>query len=154
MSVINFKCSPEQRDDVKKKCWSAIHKHYINSVFPNSNVQYKKEGKDVYSSRLDDLMTVELCKIEDTEEGISVEFDTTEDAGFSIASAVYGTNMGYCDEGLTFLKTLFDDIVQALPEIPFEAECECYDEWVSEEYSCSYDGKTLTGDAEWLNYED
>ena len=153
MSVINFKCSSEQKNDVKKKCWEAIHKHYSNSVFPNSNIKYENEGKDVYSARLDELMKTELCKIEDTEDGVRFEFDSTEDAGFSIASAVYHTNMGYNDNGLTFLKTLFDDIVQALPEIPFEAHCECDDEWVSEEYSCSYDGATFTSDAEWFDYE-
>ncbi|MEE0965551.1 MAG: hypothetical protein U0L85_00705 [Bacilli bacterium] len=99
-------------------------------------------------------MKNELCKIEDTDDGICVEFDSTEDAGNSIASEVYGTGMGYCDLGLTYLKPLFNKIVKTFPNITFEADCECYDNWVSEEYHCSYDGENFTTDAEWAEYDD
>lgn len=154
MSVINFKCSPEQREAVKQKCWEIIHNHYSTSVYPNSNVDYKNEGKEVYAQRLTDLMASELCKVEETEDGLSFEFDSTEDAGFSIAMGVYGTGMGYSDNGLTFLKPIFIALVEQLPDISFEAECECSDNWVCEEYTCAYDGKELTGDAEWFDYDE
>jgi hypothetical protein len=154
MSVINFRCTSEQKEDVKKKVWNILHEHYSSTVFPNTRVKYEDEGEDVYSSRLNKLMESELCKVEDTEEGIQFEFDSTEDAGFSIASAVYGTGMGYSDDGLTFLKPVFDALLKELPEICFEAECECYDKWVSEEYSCSYDGTNFECDAEWMEFEE
>ena len=65
-----------------------MHEHYLNLVYPNSNVKYEDEGEKVYSERLDILMKEELCKITDTEDGMCVEFDSTEDAGFSIAGSV------------------------------------------------------------------
>ena len=154
MSVIHFKCASEKRDEVKKQCWDLVHEHYSNTVFPNSNVKYENEGVAVYAARLDDLMTANLCKTEDTDDGINFEFDSTEDAGFTIASGVYGTGMGYSDSGLTFLKPLFEAIVDKLPDVPFTAECECFDNWVSEEYHLEYDGKELSGDAEWLYYQE
>lgn len=154
MSVINFKCSPEQREEVKTKCWNAVHEHYSDTVYPNTNVKYENEGAAVYNKRLDDLMQSELCKVEETDDGLRFEFDSTEDAGFSIASGVYGTGMGYSDNGLTFLKNLFENLIKAMPDITFEAECECCDNWVSEEYTLVYDGSELSGDAEWFEYEE
>lgn len=154
MSVINFKCSPTQREEVKNKCWNIVREHYADSVYPNTNVKYEDEGKEVYTKRLNDLMESELCKIEENEDGLIFEFDSTENAGFSITSGVYGTGMGYSDNGLTFLKNMFESIVQAMPNITFEAQCECCDNWVSEEYTLVYDGETLTGDAEWFEYEE
>ena len=122
MSVINFKCSPEMREEVKTKCWNILQEHYFGSVFPNTRVEYKHEGKDVYLQRLNELMQAELCKVDDTEDGVRVEFDSTEDAGFSIASGVYGTGMGYSDDGLTFLKPVFDELMKELPDICFDAD--------------------------------
>ena len=152
MSVINFKCSPEMREEVKTKCWNILQEHYFGSVFPNTRVEYKHEGKDVYLQRLNELMQAELCKVDDTEDGVRVEFDSTEDAGFSIASGVYGTGMGYSDDGLTFLKPVFDELMKELPDVCFEATCECYDKWVSDEYECSYDGNDFECDAEWAEF--
>lgn len=150
MSVILFHCDSDKKEEVKNKCWEILHEHYYDSVYPNTHVEYENEGDDVYRSRLNELMQAELCKIEYTEDGIRFEFDSTEDAGFSIASGVYGTGMGYSDDGLTFLKPVFDALIKELPDICFEAECECFDKWVSEEYSCSYDGKYFDCDAEWM----
>ena len=83
-----------------------------------------------------------------------MEFDSTEDAGFMIASSVYGTGMGYSDEGLTFLKPVFDAFMEQMPDVCFEGECECCDKWVCEEFSCSYDGENFECDAEWMDYEE
>lgn len=153
MSVINFKCAPEKREEVKQKCWEIIHKHYSDSVFPNTKVEYKNEGKDIYNRRLTEIMQSELCNVEETDDGLSFTFDSTEDAGFSIAMGVYGTGMGYSDNGLTFLKPMFNALLENLPDVPFTAECECCDNWVSEEYSCSYDGETFETDAEWDEFD-
>ena len=141
MSIINFICESNKKEELKTGVWEIIHKHYLNTVYPNSKVKYANEGKNVYAERLHELMKEELCIITDTEDGICVEFDSTEDAGFSIADNVYRTNMGYNDEGLTYLKPVFEEIIRAFPEVCFEADCECYDKWVSEEYHCSYDGE-------------
>lgn len=154
MSVILFKCEEERKEELRSKCWQILHDHYSGSVFPNTRVKYENEGEDVYAKRLNNLMKSELCKIEDTEDGVRVEFDSTEDAGFSIADSVYGTGMGYSDEGLTFLKPVFDELMQQMPDVCFDAECECYDKWVSEEYHCSYDGENFECDAEWMEYEE
>ena len=154
MSVINFKCAPDKREFVKKTCWEIIRTHYLDTVYPNTNVKYQNEGKEIYLERLNELMKTELCKTEETEDGLSFEFDSTEDAGFSIAMGVYGTGLGYSDNGLTFLKPIFTALVEQLPDVSFEAECECSDNWVCEEYTCTYDGKELTGDAEWFDYDE
>jgi hypothetical protein len=154
MSVILFKCENERKEDVKRKFFNILHDHYSDTVFPNTNVEYKHEGKDVYAERLMELMKSELCKVDDTDDGVRFEFDSTEDAGFTIAMGVYGTGMGYSDQGLTFLKPVFDALMKEMPDICFEAECECCDNWVSEEYSCSYDGETFECDAEWMDYEE
>jgi hypothetical protein len=84
---------------------------------------------------------------------LRIEFDSTEDVGFLIASGVYGTGMGYSDDGLTYLKPLFDSIIREISDVSFEAECECYDKWISDEYCCSYDGKNFECNAEWMDYE-
>lgn len=149
MSVINFKCSSERKEEVKNICWNILNKHYLNTVSPNTRVKYEDEGMDVYETRMNELMKSKLCKVVDNEDGIQIEFDSTEDAGFLIADSVYGTSMGYSDEGLTFLKPIFDELMKQIPDVCFEAECECYDKWVSEEYNCSYDGENFECDAEW-----
>ena len=154
MSVITFQCDESNREIIKEKFLKALHEHYSGSVYPNTKVKYEHEGEEVYAARLTELMNNELCQCTIEDESIKFEFDTTEDAGFSIASSVYQTGMGYCDEGLTFLKPLFESIVKALPDVTFEAQCECYDKWNSEEYCCSYDGETFECDAEWMEYED
>lgn len=154
MSVILFKCSSEKKEDVKKNVWGILHKHYSESVYPNTRVQYKYEGDEIYASRLHDLMKASLCKIEDDDNGIKVEFDSTEDAGFEIASSVYGTGMGYSDEGLVYLKPVFDAFIEIMPDIPFEGDCECCDKWTCEEYHCSYDGKNFECNAEWAEYDE
>lgn len=45
-------------------------------------------------------------------------------------------------------------IMKAFPDVCFEAECECYDNWVSEESQCSYDGEEFECDAEWADFEE
>ncbi len=154
MSVILFKCSPEKKEDVKKNVWNVLHQHYSGTVYPNTRVQYEHEGDEVYAARLHDLMKASLCKIEDKDNGIRVEFDSTEDAGFEIAHCVYGTSMGYSDEGLVFLKPVFDAFIKTMPDICFEGECECSDKWTCEEYHCSYDGENFECDAEWMEWEE
>ena len=151
MSVIGFKCSDERKDEVKKIVWNILKNHYLSSVFPNTRVQYEHEGDEVYAKRMDELMRASLCKFEDTEDGVRFEFDSTEDAGFEIADCVYGTSMGYSDEGLTFLKPVFDAFIEQMPDVCFEGECECFDKWVSDEYHCSYDGETFECDSEWMD---
>ena len=154
MSVILFKCSSERKEYVKKNVWDILHKHYSESVYPNTRVKYEHEGDEVYAARLQDLMKASLCKIEDKDNGIRVEFDSTEDAGFEIASSVYGTGMGYSDEGLVYLKPVFDAFIETMPDIPFEGECECCDKWTCEEYNCSYDGSVFKCNAEWAEYDE
>ena len=61
---------------------------------------------------------------------------------------VYGTNMGYSDDGLTYLRPVFEEIIKAFPNVCFEADCECWDKWISEEYHCSYDGKEFVSEEE------
>jgi hypothetical protein len=62
--------------------------------------------------------------------------------------------MGYSDDGLTFLKPVFDELMKELPDVCFEADCECFDKWTSDEYSCSYDGKTFECNAEWMEWDE
>lgn len=146
MSTIRFFCSEDQKEGLKTGVWKIVQDHYLKTAHPNSNADYKDEGIEVYRARMDQLMSAELCKAEDTEDGITVEFDSTEDAGCAIAENVYGTGMGYSDEGLTFLIPLFKGIVKEFPHIRFEADTECYDDWVSAENLYAYDGVTLTMD--------
>ena len=56
MSVITFKCASERKEEVKQKCFEILHNHYVNSVFPNTRVQYKHEGEEVYAERMKLLM--------------------------------------------------------------------------------------------------
>ena len=154
MSIVLFKCEDKFKEELKIGVFKILHKHYLNTVSPNTHVKYKDEGEGVYSHRLNELMKTNLCNIEDTDNGISLEFDSTEEAGFLIADSVYETSMGYSDDGLTYLKPLFDNFIKEFPEICFEAECQCYDKWISEEYNCSYDGKTFECDAEWMDFEE
>ena len=148
MSIIYFKCQPNVKEELKNGVWKILHEHYFCSVFPNTRVKYEDEGEEVYRKRLDELMKVELCKVRDTEDGICVEFDSTENAGFSIADSVYGTYMGYCDDGLTYVTPIFKEIIKVFPNICFEADCECMDKWICEEYHCSYDGEMFVSEQE------
>ena len=100
------------------------------------------------------MVSEKLCVFEDTEDGLSVEFDSTEDAGFFIADEVYHTSMGYSDNGLTFIDPIFTAIVKAFPDICFEADTVCSDKWVYEENHYSYDGAMLTKDDEEIDYDD
>lgn len=146
MSVVNFICSDTQKKELKAGVWELIREHYLSTVFPNSNVEYEYEGKDVYRPRMEILMQDELCKIQVSEDGITVEFDSTEDAGFSIAASVYCTGMGYSDQGLTYLFPLFKKIAEEFSNICFEADTECVDKWVETYNHFSYDGNVLTVD--------
>lgn len=148
MSIIYFQCEPNRKEELQTGVWKILQEHYLSSVYPNTHVEYEDEGDDVYSERMDILMKEELCTVTDTEDGICVEFDSTEEAGFSIAGSVYGTDMGYSDDGLTYLKPVFEAIIKAFPDVCFEADCECWDKWISEEYHCSYDGKEFVSEEE------
>lgn len=143
MSTITFSCTSEQKEALKTGVWEILRNHYYTTVHPNTNVEYENEGKAVYLARLDTLMKEQLCQMECTDEGLVVEFDSTEDAGFAITDEVYHTLMGYSDDGLTWVDPIFEAIVQKFPEIPFEADVVSADEWVYEENHFSYDGKTL-----------
>ncbi len=146
MSTISFVCSDLQKEELKAGVWELIREHYLGTVFPNSNVEYKNEGVDVYKERMGELMKAELCTISDSDDGITVEFDSTEDAGHSIAMSVYGTNMGYSDQGLTYLFPLFKKIAEKFSSICFEADTECIDEWAEAYNHFAYDGSVLTVD--------
>lgn len=145
MSEIRFVCSDSQKEEVKAGVWELIREHYLSTVFPNSNVQFEYKGKPHYRP-LEKLMESELCKVEETDEGITVDFDSTEDAGDSIAESVYGTDMGYSDQGLTYLFPLFKKIVEKFPDICFAADTECIDKWVEAYNHFEYDGNVLTVD--------
>ena len=146
MSTIVFHCKLEEMEEIKKGVRSILKNHYFTSVYPNTKVEYDNEGEDVYLARLEELMDSELCTISDTEDGFTVEFDSTEDAGFLIADHVYRTSMGYSDNGLTFIDPVFDSIVEGFPDVLFEADTICADQWVYEENHYSYDGKKLSKD--------
>ena len=143
MSIIKFVCTEEQKQNIIKGVWEIIKEHYFRAATPNNTIRYEYEGEDVYLGRLDELMQADLCAIVDTDDGFSFTFDSTEDAGMAIAGEVYGTSMGYCDNGLTFVNPIFETITKRYKDIPFKAHCECYDSWVSIECDFSYDGKTL-----------
>ena len=89
MSTIKFTCDESQKESIKKGVWSILKNHYFASAIPNTNVEYEDEGDEVYLARLDDLMKDRLCQVEDTGSGISVTFDSTEEAGFSIRGIWY-----------------------------------------------------------------
>lgn len=148
MSIITFTCEQNEKETLKKGVWNIIHQHYFSTVFPNSNAEYEDEGKEVYSERLKELMEDELCKVNETEDGVLFEFDSTEDAGFSIADSVYGTSMGYSDNGLTYIDPIFENIIKEFPNICFEADTECADKWVYECNHYSYDGENLSKEFE------
>jgi hypothetical protein len=143
MSTITFICDGAQKESIKTGIWGIIKNHYFNSAFPNTNAKYENEGDEIYLERLDELMKNSLCQIEDTDSGICVTFDSTEDAGFSIASEVYGTSMGYSDNGLTYIVPVFEKIFEQFPSVPFDAHAECADGWAEQEYDVSNDGTTL-----------
>ncbi len=146
MSIINFICDNTKKEALKAGMWELIREHYLSTAFPNTNAEYSRESKEVYRARLDELMRETLCRIDDTENGVAVEFDSTEDAGCSIASSVYGTQMGYSDQGLTYLMPLFRNIAEKFSDVLFEADTECVDNWVKAYNHYSYDGATLTID--------
>ena len=148
MSVINFQCDKEFIQELKTGVWEIIRQHYLDSVSPHTMDNVEKESKETYIERLDALMQKELCKISETEDGVCVEFDSTEDAGFSIGDEVYKAGPRYNDNGLTYLNPLFESIIEKFPDVCFNAYCECYDNWVSEEYHCCYDGNEFSSENE------
>lgn len=148
MSTIKFRCTDEQKLSLRSGIFEIMENHYFKSVHPNTNVEYEDEGEAVYRERLKKLVSEKLCVFEDTEDGLSVEFDSTEDAGFFIANEVYHTSMGYSDNGLTFIDPIFTAIVKVFSDICFEADTVCSDKWVYEENHYSYDGEILTKDDE------
>ena len=154
MSTIEFCCTEEQKPSLKSGIHEIIENHYFKSVHPNTKAEYEDEGEAVYRERLKKLVSEKLCVFEDTEDGLSVEFDSTEDAGFFIADEVYHTSMGYSDNGLTYIDPIFVAIVKTFPDICFEADTECSDKWIDEENHYSYDGAMLTKDDEEIDYDD
>lgn len=155
MSVIKFVCTEEQKENIIKGVWDIVKAHYFRAATPNNTIDYEDEGEEVYLDRLDDLMHDELCAVANEDNGFSFTFDSTEDAGMSIADIVYGTEMGYCDDGLTYVNTIFETIVERYKDISFEAHCECYDSWVSIECDFSYDGKILKiNDVDYEKYKE
>ena len=143
MSTIHFICNNQEKENLIKGVSSILFNHYFSTVSPNSNVEFDYEGDDVYRNRLRDIFD-KLCTFEETEQGVLVEFDSTEDAGFIIAAEVYHTSMGYHDDGLTYIDPIFDSIIEKFPTVLFEADTVCADKWAYEENHYSYDGKTLS----------
>lgn len=154
MSTIKFRCTDEQKLSLRSGIFEIMENHYFKSVHPNTNAEYEDEGEAIYRERLKKLVSEKLCVFEDTEDGLSVEFDSTEDAGFFIANEVYHTSMGYSDNGLTYIDPIFVAIVKAFPDICFEADTECSDKWIDEENHYSYDGAMLIKDDEEIDYDD
>lgn len=146
MSIIKFVCTDAQKEEVRAGVWEIIREHYLSTAFPNSNCKFTYEGKDVYRPRMEELMKSDLCTIEETEDGIAVDFDSTEDAGDSIAESVYGTDMGYSDQGLTYLFPLFKKIAEKFSGICFDADTECVNKWAESYNHFAYDGSVLTVD--------
>ncbi len=89
MSVIKFVCKEEQKQYIINGVWDILKEHYFSSATPNNTIKYEYEGKEIYLERLEKLMNDELCSIEETDDGFSFSFDSTEDAGFAIAIVVY-----------------------------------------------------------------
>ena len=143
MGTININCEKDKAELVKKTVFNIIRSHYLDTVYPNSNIEYEDEGKDVYEERMTDLMNRSLFSCEENDEGLVIEFDTTDDAGFFIADEVYHTNMGYNDNGLFSLDDIFKNIVKDLPENRFEADCECESSNYYEQMTFSFDGNDL-----------
>ena len=153
MSIINFTYVEDNKQDVINGVWEIIKEHYFSTAIPSSRTQYEYEGKDIYLERLEELMKSELCEVDDTDDGFYIAFDSTEDAGFAIVRDVYKTGGGYNDNGLTFVNHIFTAIVKKYPDIVFDAECVCIDNWVDMECNFSYDGKTLKiNDVEYEKY--
>lgn len=144
MSTIKFVCPEEQKEALKSGVWELIREHYLSTVFPNSNDIVEYKGKAFYRGPVDELMKADLCTLTDTDDGLVVEFDSTEDAGMSIAQSVFGSFMGYSDQGLTYLFPVFKKIVKQFPDISFEADTECVDKWVEHYFHFSYNGSVLT----------
>ena len=154
MSTISFQCTEDEKAALRIGVLDILRNHYFTTVHPNTNAKYEREADAIYLTRLDLLIKEKLCSIEETENGLVVEFDSTEDAGFAIVDEVYHTTMGYSDNGLTFIDPIFEGIVKAFPNISFEADTECADNWVYEENHYSYDGANLTKDGLAIDDED
>lgn len=152
MSVINV--ISNNIDDDLQVITECIQQHYFDTVSPNTNVEYTTEDDEVYLQRILELMQNELCSVELTKQGFSIDFDTTEDAGFSIASEVYHTSMGYSDNGLIYLEGLFKNIIDRLPNIKFDADLYCADKWDCFEGKASYDGNEFIYETDEESYED
>lgn len=143
MSTITFICDTAKKDTVKNGVWNILKNHYYTTVFPESDKKYKNEGKAIYMARMETLMQEELCSVEDTKSGFIFNFDSTENAGNSIVSEVYGVSGGYDDNGLTAIIPVFREIVKQFPFVIFDAFAECNDQWLSQEYDVTYDGKVM-----------
>lgn len=129
MSLIVFKCGKDIKEDVLNGFWKILHDHYMSAAFPCTYEEYEDEGDDIYSERMNKLMESELVKVKRTRDGLSIEFDTTEDAGFSITDSVYKTGGGYSDQGLTYVDPIIDEVIRIFPTVCFDAQIVTYDEW-------------------------
>ena len=146
MSTIIFTCEADQKNELKAGLWNVFFTHYRDTVRPNTNAKYEDEGDSVYDERLQKLMQAELWRVTESENGVEVEFDITEDAGVSIAGEVYHTTMGYNDNGLAEVDWLLQKITNRFPGIPFEADIEICDKWTDEKHHYAYDGESLCVD--------
>ena len=107
MSTIYFECKNETKEALAKKVFEIIKDHYFETVEPPVGTSREAENDETYITRLTQLMNDMLYKTSDSDEGIVVEFDTTEDAGFAIAENVYKTSNGY-RVTIHSLKTIID----------------------------------------------
>lgn len=144
MSTIYFECESEIKETLSKTVFEIIKQHYLSTVKPAPGEAYEREAVEVYDSRLEQLMKEQLCSTSYSEEGVNVEFDSTEDAGFAIAEKVYKTGNGYRDYGLTNVGIIFEEIIQQFKDVHFTADVYVQDKYVDKECTYSYDGNNLT----------
>lgn len=96
MNSITFKCIESESNAIKTEILNLLHMHYLGSVIPKN----KSENDDVYSDQLSKLIKESLCQFDDTDDGITVTFDTTEKTAIVIADKVYHTSTEYYNFGL------------------------------------------------------
>ena len=144
MSTIYFECKNETKEALAKKVFEIIKDHYFETVEPPVGTSREAENDETYITRLTQLMNDMLYKTSDSDEGIVVEFDTTEDAGFAIAENVYKTSNGYRDYGLLNVGLVLDKIVKEFPDVEFHADVYVQDKNYEEECTYDYDGTYLS----------
>lgn len=148
MSTIYFECDSEIKNQISKSVFQIVKQHYLNTVAPPPDKTFERESDEVYDSRMEQLMKDQLYRSSDSEEGVTVEFDSTEDAGYAIAENVYKTGNRYRDYGLTNVGVLLEEITHQFENVKFTAEIYIQDKYVDEECTYVYDGEKLSNGSE------